>query len=718
MSIDNVSEKSFFVFAGIFFATLILAINYPILLGEVPLPAHLVTQFAAWDDVRPQRPFQQVADIGDLIDDIYPFNAYSASLVRQGIMPFWNPNVMDGMPILAEPQNALFYPLHFPYYVLPTHIAWTIAMLVRPWLAAMFMVLLMRSLGATRMGSVLSGLVFSLCGFVTAWQGYPMGDTVMWLPFVCYSILRLHRDPSRRSIALTAFAFAMTFLAGHPETAIHIVLTGSAAALLLWVFPYDRKQRFDVNFLLRFAAAGLLAAGLTAIQLLPTAEWIRSSGRTLDAIWPSFGLHQLQGFFTRDVLRGPNSAGIFVPNASAYVGMLTFFLAVLGLLHPFKRYVIWFAGLAIFGIAATFGIEPVHSLLIHTPIIKSLKNERLILLSDFGLAALAGFGISVVGRRLQAWLLTGGVFIIVLYCIHGLQLATAFKVEVMRRPSFSRMLLLIALALVVWRLLRGEKARLFPIAACALLAFDLGTFAFRYTGFVRPAEIFPPAPVFEFLKKQGSPYSFRIAQINAGAAASNSASYYGLQSATGYEAIVPDRLQRYTADFSANAQPYISFIGEKTAALQDRRLDFMNVKYIYVGDTDYSYFKNRTDRFAEVFHQGQVTVFENKTVLPRAFIESGDVQVVTASPNRHVFRVETSTSAVLFVSQNPYPGWTATVDGQITSVFPEHGAFTGIAVPSGIHEITLFFDPLSFKIGAMISLVSLLIFLGLCGIVS
>src|SRR4051812_6409862 len=247
MSIDAVSEKTFFVFTGILFAVLILAINYPVLLGEVPLPAQMVTQFAAWDEVRPQRPHQQVADIGDLIDEFYPFNAYSASLIRQGTIPFWNPNVMGGMPILAEPQNAPFYPLHFPYYILPAHVAWTMAMLLRPWLAAMFMILLMRSLGATRVGSILSGLVFALCGFVTAWQGAPMGDTVIWLPLVCYSVLRLHRDRSSRSIAIAAFTFAMTVLAGHPETAIHLVLAAFVVALLLWLFPDDRKQRFAMG---------------------------------------------------------------------------------------------------------------------------------------------------------------------------------------------------------------------------------------------------------------------------------------------------------------------------------------------------------------------------------------------------------------------------------------------------------------------------------------
>src|SRR6185436_4992762 len=168
------SDRRFYAFSAILYAALILAIHYPVLLGEIPLPAHMVTQFPVWDGVRSDRPVQPVADIGDLIDEFYPFDTYSASLIKQGTIPFWNPNVMSGIPLLAEPQNALFYPLHFLYYILSTPAAWTIALLVRPWLAAMFMTLLMRSIGASKEGAIFSGVTFALCGFVTAWQGAPM----------------------------------------------------------------------------------------------------------------------------------------------------------------------------------------------------------------------------------------------------------------------------------------------------------------------------------------------------------------------------------------------------------------------------------------------------------------------------------------------------------------------------------------------------------------
>ena len=767
------SERSFWLMAASLFSVLV-AINYfPVFLGKIPLPGHLVTQFPAWGVLHPDVP--PVADIGDLIDYFYPFNAFSARQIRSGTIPLWNPYVMSGIPFQAEPQTAMFYPPHVLYYVFSTPTAWSLALIVRMLLAAMFMTLLIRSIGGSRTGAVVAGSAFAFGGFVVAWQGTVMGDAMIWLPLICYSVHRLHRDRSRHSLALTAFAFAMPVLAGHPETDAHVILTGSAAALLIWAFPPRSESRFDMRFLLLFVLAGILAIGLCSVQLVPTLEFIREVRRPLNSIWPSFELHQGLGFFSRDALRGPNSVGVMVPNAMGYAGMLTLLLAALAPLHRSRRYVFWFGGLVAAGLAGTFGIEPVRWLLHHTPIVQGLKNERLILLADFGLAALAGLGVSVLEeesaaltatRRALAWLLVGAAFAAVMVCVHKLQLATQFEVEVLRRPSFSRTLFLAGLILVVWKLIRGRRARLFPAAACGLLAFDLLTFAYGYTGFTRPDEIFPPAPVFDFLKQQGRTDSFRIARADSSAYTANAGISYGLQSVTGFEVSLLPASHRFAGDFAEDRDDAVNLISEKVVSINDRRLDMLNLKYLVVvtSSPEYSMFLNRPERFSQVFKRGYMAVFENKTVLPRAFLvgadgirviaeSSGQLEILkdpTFDPRRTVvlsgmpaefsgaasipgaefhggietldsdvngywFRIQASAPAVLVVSQNFYPGWKATMDGIPLPVFPADHALAGIAVPAGNHDIRFVFDPASFKLGLAASIISVFVLVGLAG---
>src|SRR5262249_43592243 len=82
------------------------------------------------------------------------------------------------------------------------------------------------------------------------------------------------------------------------------------------------------------------------------------------------------------------------------------------------------------------------------------------------------------------------------------------------------------------------------------------------------------------------------------------------------------------------------------------------------------------------------------------------VEVIDKRMNGYRLRVESSGPAVVVASQMYYPGWKATVDGSMTAVYPVDVALTGIIIPAGMHDVRLFFQPSSFRIGAFISLAS------------
>src|SRR5207248_6949289 len=136
----------------------------------------------------------------------------------------------------------------------------------------------------------------------------------------------------------TAFGFAMPVLAGHPETALHVTLVGISAASAIWI-----RSHFDLRFLARFVAAATLAVGLAAIQLVPTLEWLAQMPSALDSRWPLLPLHQLFAWVSRDVIRGPNSAGVWIPEGAAYVGMITLLAASFAVFGRDKRHGIFLA---------------------------------------------------------------------------------------------------------------------------------------------------------------------------------------------------------------------------------------------------------------------------------------------------------------------------------------------------------------------------------------
>src|SRR2546425_11428690 len=116
---------------------LIALINYfPIFFGQVPFPSDEVVRHAAWNG----QPQEQLPELIDIIAMFYPFRALLGRAGTEHMVPLWNPHIMSGAPFQANAQSAVFAPLNIFYYVLSLKAAWTAILVVRLFLAGMFMV--------------------------------------------------------------------------------------------------------------------------------------------------------------------------------------------------------------------------------------------------------------------------------------------------------------------------------------------------------------------------------------------------------------------------------------------------------------------------------------------------------------------------------------------------------------------------------------------------
>jgi hypothetical protein len=80
---------------------------------------------------------------------------------------------------------------------------------------------------------------------------------------------------------------------------------------------------------------------------------------------------------------------------------------------------------------------------------------------------------------------------------------------------------------------------------------------------------------------------------------------------------------------------------------------------------------------------------------------------VTASACR--FETEASRPAMLVVAQSWYPCWAAEIDGRAAPLLRANYAFQSLPVPAGRHEVRLAYKDTLFGIGAIVSLVSLVL---------
>lgn len=144
----------------------------------------------------------------------------------------------------------------------------------------------------------------------------------------------------------------------------------------------------------------------------------------------------------------------------------------------------------------------------------------------------------------------------------------------------------------------------------------------------------------------------------------------------------------------------------------------------------------RTDSFQSITlgpyrlaHSGDVKIYENLNVLPRAFMASdlagvGTTQSVLRNAKTVInlytaedVQVQTNseTGGYLVLTDSNYPGWTATVDGAPATIEVADGLFRAVAVPEGTHTVEFRFEPTSLKWGAMGSGLAAVVWLLLSG---
>ena len=113
---------------------------------------------------------------------------------------------------------------------------------------------------------------------------------------------------------------------------------------------------------------------------------------------------------------------------------------------------------------------------------------------------------------------------------------------------------------------------------------------------------------------------------------------------------------------------------------------------------------------ASDFDLGKTVVLEEQpgiTSSKQAGREQGEVNIINYSPTIIDIDVKTSEPGFLFLSDNFYPGWKASVDNKPQEIYRANYTFRAVSVPTGEHKIRFFYNSPSFKIGLMISIVSL-----------
>jgi hypothetical protein len=81
-------------------------------------------------------------------------------------------------------------------------------------------------------------------------------------------------------------------------------------------------------------------------------------------------------------------------------------------------------------------------------------------------------------------------------------------------------------------------------------------------------------------------------------------------------------------------------------------------------------------------------------------------------PTKLEFTVSAFQGSWVVVSDSYYPGWQAQIDGDPTEIFPAFINLRGLWVPPGEHTIRMLYQPRIFSIGALLSALGWLVYVG------
>ncbi len=708
----------------------------------------------------------------DYFTYVYPMFHHASRSLLEGTIPLWNPYQACGHPFLATVLVGVFYPPNAFHLLLPTELAIECVVVLHLFLAGLFMYLYGRTIELSRPAALAAGLTFGLSGFVVSQANWfvPALATCVWLPLQFLAVERIFARRRLAGAVLLGVAVGMPILSGWLQLWVYSMYALGAYAGVRWIAmalaPQQRSASVHVAALL--AAGVALGLCLGGVQLLP--------GYELQSLGPRRpgGLSVLQ-----TLVGGAPLPATFLEEAVAtdpgrpraiFLGMLALVLMPLSLFAPRGRLrvaCLWSIALLSIGVALT----------IHTPLFAAFRwlpaaswfrnPQRILFLYAFAGAALVGIGAEVLASRAAlarprrrvaigataTLVVCGWLWAAVVpapgIALLALGLACVWAALLVPRPLVVGAILAVLLGGIGWdafRTARGDSYRPYH---------DVG--AFRRTRIFEPIERDRGHGRTHINLRSANPwFVYKQATLRR------------IDSISDYEPLSLERQAEFFRLLGGDVpEPDASRVFTGGLVVDPRKLNFrlldvLSVRYMLT-DVHWRHALERAGwKHVRGPGRGTVVLYRNPAPLPRAYLAQRSISVaggaealqVLADPHfdphtqlviegpeprepaasraaappiepasirthrsdRVVIDVNARQAGYLVLTDTFYPGWKATVDGETRPILRANHLFRAVPVDAGAQTVTFRYEPLSFRIGAALSLVATASVLAFCSV--
>ena len=216
----------------------------------------------------------------DILNQSYPAAQLIHEIFRKGFLPYWNPYLNFGQPILENPNSLFFYPTTLLIVLLPVRIAYSLHFILHFVLAALGAYCLARHWRQSHLAAFFAALFFALSGPVLSLGSfYNEVACAAWIPWALLLTDYAVSAGYLRPWLLLTMVFWLQFLAGEPFTLLATFGLCLAFALYHGGFSRHPLARPTRRILAGFFLSGCLMIALGAVQLLPALVLLRASLR-------------------------------------------------------------------------------------------------------------------------------------------------------------------------------------------------------------------------------------------------------------------------------------------------------------------------------------------------------------------------------------------------------------------------------------------------------
>lgn len=417
-------------------------------------------------------------------------------------LKLWSNLLLSGFPVAADPTVQTWYPLARIFSLFHSWNGFVVSAYV---LASCFTYGYVYAITGSRLASFISGTIYGMSGFMMAHLGHTsMVHAAAWLPLWLWALEKLRHQLSARWFAVAVFAITNSVLAGHPQITVYSI---GLSAAYVFIMGWNTVKRW--NYYIFYILALVLGLGLSAIQLLPTAELIELGVRAklsfTEFVSFSISLKETIVLIFPYIFGGGYNSAYFRPfnltELTGYIGLLSILLSVVGFVAYRFNSLLWFWAIVIIVVIflALGDSTPVAKLMYYVPIYNKFRaHARNFIEMALAVSVLAGFGIVAIQRQIVSRQLISKILIIcsgMMFCCIAIaililnslkSLAVTKGIEPIKLLSLSNPALVVPIlvfvmacaALIYWVRRPESKYRQFWLLL--VLTIDLGSFGWFY----------------------------------------------------------------------------------------------------------------------------------------------------------------------------------------------------------------------------------------------